>query len=307
MEIEPTNDLMSTIKKAIESRYRVSGNNLKSVESLELVNRALASDNSNNAISVECWLKVDGYWDSGKAIYLPPPTNRILISDAIDLILEKFGKSISSPILPDWANNVPLSTLDDLTTGLSRLISKRDEVTREIKELEAQIKSTQKYRRLLASKDKLLVKIVAYAFRFLGIEDVQEKGGADEEDLIFQFKHVTKFKFGVLEVHGTDGQMPLQKLIQCNRWVEDYLLNENDVKGIVISNQYIREPYPQSKDKRITYESKQLEYIKNRDMCVIPSCVLFEAVNKTLSGTKPSREALESIIANSKGVIDVLS
>jgi hypothetical protein len=307
MEIEPTNDLMSTIQKSIENQYSGPRNKLESAEPLDLVNRKLASDNSNNAISVECWLKVDGYWDSGNAIYLPsPPSSRISISDAIDLILEKSGKSISSPILPDWANNLFLSTVDDLTTGLSTLLSKREEVNREIKELEDKIKSTQKYRRLLSSKDKLLVKIVADAFRFLGIQDIREKGGADEEDLIFQFRHATKFKFGVLEIHGTDGQMPLQKLVQCNRWVEDYLLKGNHVKGIVISNQFIPEPYPQSKDKRIRYEPNQLEYIKNRDMCVIPSCVLFEAVNSTLSGAKPSREALESIIANSKHVIDVL-
>jgi hypothetical protein len=164
MEIEPTNDLMSTIQKSIENQYSGPVNNLESAEPLDLVNRKFASDNPNNAISVECWLKVDGYWDRGKAIYLPPPP--ISISDAIDLILEKSRKSMSSPILPDWANNIPLSTMDNLTASLSSLTSKREEVNSQIKDLENKIKSTQKYLRLLASKDKLLEKIVGDAFRF---------------------------------------------------------------------------------------------------------------------------------------------
>jgi hypothetical protein len=32
---------------------------------------------------------------------------------------------MSSPILADWANNVPLSTVDDLTASLSTLIASK--------------------------------------------------------------------------------------------------------------------------------------------------------------------------------------
>jgi hypothetical protein len=114
-------------------------------------------------------------------------------------------------------------------------------VDKEIKEKKDKIRSTQKYYRLLVSKDKLLVKTVAEALKLLGIDDVKEKGGADEEDLIFQFKYVSEFKSGVIEIHGTDRNITLKKLAQCHKWVENHLMevNENIVKGIVISNQSI--------------------------------------------------------------------
>jgi hypothetical protein len=98
--------------------------------------------------------------------------------------------------------------VSDLKTSLSILISEREAVDKKIKEKEDMIKYTQKYYRLLISKDKLLVKIAAEALEFLGINDIQEKGGADKEDLIYQFRHVYEFKFGVIEVHGTEKKLP---------------------------------------------------------------------------------------------------
>jgi hypothetical protein len=145
-EIEPTNDMMSTIIKSLEGQ---PDNVSRQDDILELMRMNLATDNSDNAISVECWLKVDGYWDSGKVIYLPPPTNRISIRDAIDFILDKYGKSITSQLPPDWVNNVPLATLSDLNTSLSGLISKKEAIDVEINETQAKVKAIQKYRRLL--------------------------------------------------------------------------------------------------------------------------------------------------------------
>jgi hypothetical protein len=295
--------MMSTIIKWIDRQ----SNNVSNVDAVELVERKLASDNSNNAISAECWLKIDGYWNSGKSIYLPTPTNGISINDAIDLIMDKYDKSIPSQIVPDWVYDVSLSTLTELKTSLSILISDKAALDEEIKQKDDKIKSTQRYYRLLVSKDKLLVKAAADAFKFLGIEDIEEKGGADEEDLIFPFRHVSEFKFGVIEVHGTGGNTPEDKLRQCHKWAENHISNLNErMKGILISNQHIHEPYPQSRDVRKRFEPQHLKYIKDRDMCIIPSYVLFEAVNKALGGTKTPREALERIIANSKGVIHSL-
>jgi hypothetical protein len=42
-------------------------------------------------------------------------------------------------------------------------------------------------------------------------------------------------------------------------------------------------------------------------MCIIPSCVLFDAVDSALRGIKTSRETLERIIVNSKEVMATLS
>jgi hypothetical protein len=95
---------------------------------------------------------------------------------------------------------------------LSKLISKREALNRQIKQIEDKIKYTRKYLRLLFSKDKLLLKISTDALRFLGIDDVEEKGGADEEDLIFHFRHVSEFDFAVIEVHGTENNTSLSKL-----------------------------------------------------------------------------------------------
>ena len=51
---------------------------------------------------------------------------------------------------------------------------------------------------LLVSKDKLLVKIAAEALKLLCIEDIQEKGEPNEEDLIFEFTHVNSIRLRII-------------------------------------------------------------------------------------------------------------
>ena len=40
------------------------------------------------------------------------------------------------------------------------------------------------------------------------------------------------------------------------------------------------------------------------DICIIPTCLIFEAIDKSLLGESKPRDKLESLIAGTKGVLD---
>ena len=76
---------------------------------------------------------------------------------------------------------------------------------------------------------------------------------------------------------GVEKQISKSDLRQCESWVTDYTNETQNAKGILIANQlrltpYIREP-------RSTIEYNLKEYAKTRQICIIPSLVLFETVN----------------------------
>lgn len=75
-------------------------------------------------------------------------------------------------------------------------------------------------------------------------------------------------------------------------------------KGIFISNQFIHEKYPDSTDKRKKYEPNELTYSKSREICIIPSCVLFEAIRRILDGKKADRDKIEQRLFNTNGVLE---
>jgi hypothetical protein len=54
------------------------------------------------------------------------------------------------------------------------------------------------------------------------------------------------------------------------------------------------------------FEPNELGYAERKDICIIPTCVLFDAVNKSLAGKGKTREELEHLISESKGVLPKL-
>lgn len=71
----------------------------------------------------------------------------------------------------------------------------------------------------------------------------------------------------------------------------------------MVINQHRFKNYPYFKDVRITFPSNQIHFAEKRDICIIPSCILFECINEKFNGQKISRWYIENIIVNSKGVL----
>jgi hypothetical protein len=77
-------------------------------------------------------------------------------------------------------------------------------------------------------------------------------------------------------------------------------------KGVFIPNQHRLSPYPASTNDRLHFEPNELQFAAMRNICIIPSCVLFESVNVALKGIPPTRNMLEKVIVETKGLLTKL-
>lgn len=258
-----------------------------------------STDNSNHVLSIA--LK-ENKRNSGLVIFLPP-TRKISISEGINKLLESFGKTTPNEVIPEWASKISLSGIKEKESELAKLQSQKQEVEGKIKSVNEEKQKLLNHRRLLYSNGSSLEGTVYDAFRLVGFKEIKQIREKDKEDGVIEFQTRTDFKYGIIEVEGSDKRTSIEKLDQCNRWVNDHFLLRNEVKGIFISNQFRSKEYPQSKSERVQYEHNQLKYATTRKLCIIPSCVLFEAVNKALENKGKSRAEIEKLIAETNGIL----
>ena len=239
----------------------------------------------------------------GQVVLLPPPTS-ISPRDAITKIISHFKKdNFEKP--PAWTENVSLAGLNKVTEQISKLEKSKKEIESEIETNLIKKRKLSRYLGLLYAQDKQLEKIVKEAFVLLGFKEIRRERDANDEDWMINLDSTNDFKFGVLEVKGRGSKTKLADIVQCNKWVDDYLLVEPPIKakGIFVSNQFRLNEFPASKDDRNRYEPNEREYAKTRNICIIPSHVLFDAVNKVLNGEKPDRKKIEQLILQTNGVL----
>lgn len=245
----------------------------------------------------------------GQLVFLPPPTEPI--GDAIGRVLSALGKSAPhAEAPPAWAEQLTLGRAGEYMERASTL--KEEDMARiqgEIDGLERQAGEILDHRRLLYSRGRELEDAVVQAFRTLGFDDTVHMAGADEEDAAFGMGGGAPYSHGVIEVKGAGRGAQMQDINQCNRWTDQRAEGGGGrpSKGIFVANQHRLEPYPESLEARVYIEPNQEERAKMKDICIIPSCVLFEAVRRVLGGEAPDRAKTEAKIAATKGVLkDVL-
>ena len=172
---------------------------------------------------------------------------------------------------------------------LEKLNNDKENLENKIQITETEKQNLLNHAQLLYSNGKYLEQSVFDAFKLLGIENITKIREADLEDWVFEFNNVKDFAYGIIEVKESENRTLLANLTQCNKWVEDYLIENKKGKGIFVTNQYRLEEYPNSRQMRLHFEPNEIDYARTRQICIIPSCVLFEAVNKTLDGKKKTR------------------
>lgn len=243
----------------------------------------------------------------GRLVFLPPPTEPS--GAAIEKILSVYGKaSPGGEAPPAWSNALSLPQAEQLQEKISRLEGHVTEVLEEVDELKRQKGEILSHRRLLHSRGPDLEDAVVQAFRVLGFDDIMPMGGADEEDAAFDMGGITLYSYGVVEAKGADRGTLMQHILQCKKWANQRAVTDGKLsKGIFVPNQHRLQPYPKSLKARIKIEPNQLEQAEMNDICIIPTCVLFEAVKRVLGGEAPDRAKIAAKIAASKGVLkDVL-
>lgn len=186
--------------------------------------------------------------------------------------------------------------MDVLNVNISKLQDKILNIDLKIRNFQQEKESLLMHNRLLASKGNPLLLAVKEAFKLLGFNEIDNPRGSEFEDLRFEFKTIPGYKYASIEIHGTENRTTLNKLRQCNQYVEDYydLVDEKmRVKGIFVVNQQRLMPYPEERAERLFFEPRQVEYCKRQNICIVPSPVLFEMVNCALQGKRKSRHSLE--------------
>ena len=241
---------------------------------------------------------------SGKITFLPPPTKKSVEFGIDDIISEIRGESKSEPIPPDWDKDIAVPMLPQLEERLKEKEKELSILNNGINDIQSAILAKKRLRRLLWSEGiNSLEEIVKEAFIILGFNEIRKIRAPNLEDWVFDFKHIDKFKHAILEVKASEKRTSLADLTQCNKWVEDYMLEDKAVKGIFLPNQYRLEKPSQNSSKRLDFAPNEKEYARTREICILPTCVLFELVKEKLKDPqKVKREEIEKKIADTNGL-----
>ena len=161
--------------------------------------------------------------------------------------------------------------------------------------------------RLLFAVGSQLDDAVFKAFKQLGFDEIDRVREKNKEDWVFKFQTLSRYQYGIIEVKGVEERITQAHLTQCNKWSDDYFeMNKRPSKSILITNQYRLEEYRSSIDKRKLFDINELEYARMKDIVILPSYVLFEAVSLSLKDSKKTRAYLEEKLAYAAGLLDQL-
>ena len=244
---------------------------------------------------------------TGQLVFLPPPTEPI--DEAIGRILSALGKNAPhAEPLPVWAEQLSLGHANEYKEQTAKLKEDKAKIEGEIDSLARTTGEILAHRRLLYTKGPELEDAVVRAFKALGFGDIEAMGSADEEDAAFAMGDGTRYARGVVEAKGSDRGAQMQHILQCKKWANQRVAVDGKAsKGILVYNQHRLQPYPESRGARVKFERNQLDQAEMNDICIIPSCALFEAVRRVLDGEEPDRVKIAAKIAASKEVLrDVL-
>ena len=241
-------------------------------------------------------------YGTGRLVLLPPPTEPI--DDAIGKILSVYkGAAPSAGAPPAWADQISPERAEQIQAQIERLEGRRGEIDGQIADLQQQKGEILGHRRLLYAKGPDLEDAVGLAFRALGFAEIGRRGGRDAGDLVFDAS-TNGYQRAIVEVKGADKRTGQRHMVQCNKWVDDLVERSGaSVKGVFVANQHRGSEYPRSIEDRGFFEPNELDYAAKKDVCVIPSCDMYEAVKKVLDGAIPDRNAIERKITETRGVL----
>ena len=260
-------------------------------------------DNSDRLVAAS--YNVHRGWGNSGVITLLPPITTGTREQAIDAIIAVFKESVDeSP--PPWAESVAIPTVEEITRKIGDLSTKKAEIESEIAQLESEKGKLCKWHGLLYSNGRQLERIVRDAFIQLGLTETRRDRSSEKEDWLTEISSTSEV--GVIEVKGHKTRAQMSDIDKCIRWAEDYEYDNpsSKVKGILVLNQLRLKPLSESIDERNRLESNQIRQAELRKVCIIPTCVLFDAVMRVLGGYSPNRDEIERAISGTNGLLESL-
>ena len=102
-------------------------------------------------------------------------------------------------------------------------------------------------------------------------------GKQGRDDLLFDFNHNDNYSLCSVEVKGTSDSLKLRDLRQSNNWIEDHQEHEQiKAKGLIVCNTFCNDELQKSRTKRDTVSPENLQYAKERKLCILSSVVLLD-------------------------------
>ena len=240
---------------------------------------------------------------SGVFHFLPPPT-RCTPQQSIDIMVNALtgGELIESP--PPWENKLDMPRLLEIRSQIVQKEEEKEKLIEDIKKLRDEEGKLVRFRRLLWTKGMPLENIVKEAFLFLGFSEIGKIRESNLEDWVIDLKFTSEYTHGAFEIKGADKRTSLADLTQCNKWVDDYIVeNRGYAKGIFVPNQNRLGDIRKNKEKREHFEDNELKYAGSREICILPSHEIFYAVvEKMKSNPQITRKFIEEKIAASHGI-----
>lgn len=245
----------------------------------------------------------EGKHISGPVLFLPSST-KLDTDHAIDLLLDSLvGAVVEEPIGPDWEKSIDVPGLATSQSKLQKIEEQIQSLGKRAGEINEEIMNTTRLRRLLWADGGHLEGVVRDAFETLGFSEMRKIRAENLEDWVFDFKHVKEYEHAVLEIKGSEKRTSMADLTQCNKWAEDYMLDGKKAKGVFVTNQF-RLTNPETNIKeREQFSPSELEYAKKREICVLPTTKVFDAVvRKMKTGQEPTRAQVEKKIVEAAGL-----
>ena len=268
----------------------------------EILNKANQSIGCRVCFVIDYGYELKKKFSSGDLSFLPPPT-KCTAEAAIDVMVNILtgGELKESP--PQWESKIELPGLQDVQRQIIEKEREKEKLIKGIEKSKEKKDHMIKFRRLLWTKGTPLENIVKETFILLEFPEIRRIRAENLEDWVIDFKFIPNYKHAVFEIKGADERTSLADLTQCNKWVEDYLLDQKAVKGIFVPNQYRLADIRTSQAKKEHFENNELEYAQTRDICILPSHEIFNAVVEKMRGNAQiTRKFIEEKIATIKGI-----
>ena len=236
---------------------------------------------------------------TGSIYFLPQPTE-VTPELGIDILLGILAGGKAEPP-PHWEETIDLPTLHSVDQKITDKMKLLGNMNNELRSLQEERSKLTRLRQLLWTNGITLEEIVKDAFLQLGFLEIRRGRARDLEDWVIDVSTNSEYQHCVFEAKGSLKRTSLANLTQCNKWVDDYVLEKKKVKGIFVPNQHrLEDPSDPSK---VHFEPNELHYAETRDICILTSKEIFGAVSEKLKGNPSvTREFVEKKMLAAKGL-----
>ena len=221
--------------------------------------------------------------------------------ESINKVLEILNpSSIAAP--PSWASDIQIPGTADSAQKISALEKKIEAERKEIQQLQSQLDDKLQYRKLVYTQSSELEGIVKCALKLVGMRELK-RGEQGKEDLMFAPRTNSSYTTCVVEVKGVGKEIKLKDLRQLNSWTDDHLAKGVKSKGLFVVNAFRSQDIECRSSDIIS--STNLEFAKNRKLCILPTPVLLELCKRVLKGDAVPADKIERALMSTDGVVSL--